>query len=329
MRPQSRGGGPFRYTLVMQEPLPEPLEPQPPNLLAGEAPHSSPGHRIFWGPQGLRSGWRLLLFVVLAFLISGGLNRLIRLWLQGERPSTFGPEMLGVGELAGLVAVLAAAWIMGRIERRPLGIYGLPARWAFGKRFWAGAIWGLVAVSMLMGWIWAGHGFSLGTLVLHGFRLGYYAVAWWLLFLVVGLFEEFTARGYPQFTLTTGIGFWPAAALTSAFFGAIHLTNPGEGWVGALSAALIGLFLAFTLRRTGDLWFAVGFHQFFDYGETFLYSVPNSGLRARGTLLSSSFHGPNWLTGGTIGPEGSVFVFVLIGLLFAAFHFAYPAKCIS
>ncbi len=297
--------------------------------MAAQNQHSSPGRNIFWGTQGLRAGWRLLLFVVLAFLISGSLNRLLRHWVHGGRQATYGPEILGLGELMGLVAVLAAAWIMSRIESRPLGVYGLPARSAFGKRFWVGALWGMMAVSMLMGWIWAGHGFSFGDLVLHGFRLGYYGVAWWLMFLVVGLLEEFSVRGYPQFTLATGMGFWPAAVLTSAFFGAIHLGNPGEGWPGALSAGLIGLFLVFTLRRTGDLWFAVGFHQVFDYGETFLYSVPNSGLRAQGTLLSSSFHGPRWLTGGTIGPEGSVFVFVLIALLFAAFHFAYPARRIS
>lgn len=311
----------------MQEPLPE--QPDPPNLLPGEPLPSSPGRNIFWGTQGLRAGWRLLLFLILAFLISGALNRLLRIWVPVGRQSTYSPEILGLRELLVLIAVLAAAWIMSRLERRPLAVYGLPARAAFGKPFWLGALWGLVAVSMLMGWIWAGHGFSFGALVLHGFRLGYYAVAWWLLFLVVGLFEEFSIRGYPQFTLTTGMGFWPAAVLTSAFFGAIHLGNPGEGWPGALSAGLIGLFLAFTLRRTGNLWFAVGFHQFFDYGETFLYSVPDSGLRAQGTLLSSTFHGPRWLTGGSIGPEGSVFVFVLIALLFAAFHFAYPAKRIS
>ncbi len=42
------------------------------------------------------------------------------------------------------------------------------------------------------------------------------------------MFEEFLFRGYAQFTLATGIGFWPAATALSAAFGAVHLHNSGE-----------------------------------------------------------------------------------------------------
>ena len=93
--------------------------------------------------------------------------------------------------------------------------------------------------------------------------------------------------------------------------------------MGGLAAGLIGFFFCLTLRRTGNLWFAVGFHMSFDWGETFLYSVPNSGTVEAGHLLNSSFQGPHWLTGGTVGPEGSVFVFVLIGILWVAFDRLY------
>jgi membrane protease YdiL (CAAX protease family) len=95
--------------------------------------------------------------------------------------------------------------------------------------------------------------------------------------------------------------------------------NVGEQWAGGLAAGLIGLWLALTVRRTGDLWLAIGFHLSFDWGETFLYSVPNSGNVMPGHLLSSHFHGPGWLTGGSVGPEGSVLVFALIALLFVVF----------
>jgi hypothetical protein len=68
----------------------------------------------------------------------------------------------------------------------------------------------------------------------------------------------------------------------------------------------------------------VGFHLSFDWGETFLYSVPNSGTVEPGHLLNSSFHGPMWLTGGSVGPEGSIFVFVLIALLWILLDRMYP-----
>jgi hypothetical protein len=41
-------------------------------------------------------------------------------------------------------------------------------------------------------------------------------------------------------------------------------------------------------------------------------------------LLSSVIQGPVWLTGGTVGPEGSVFLFVVVGLLWFAFDRVYP-----
>jgi hypothetical protein len=42
-----------------------------------------------------------------------------------------------------------------------------------------------------------------------------------------------------------------------------------------------------------------------------------------GHLLASSFHGPAWLTGGTVGPEGSVFDFVIMAIVFVVFDRVY------
>src|SRR5437879_7890067 len=95
---------------------------------------------------------------------------------------------------------------------------------------------------------------------------------WAVFFIFVGLVEEFLFRGYTQYTLADSIGFWPAAIVLSCLFGAVHLGNPGEGWAGAAGVVAIGLIFAFALRRTGNLWLAVGWHASFDFGETFLYS---------------------------------------------------------
>jgi hypothetical protein len=61
-----------------------------------------------------------------------------------------------------------------------------------------------------------------------------------------------------------------------------------------------------------------------DWGESYLYSVPDSGAVLPGHLLSSRFHGPEWLTGGSVGPEGSYFVFAVIGALWVLFDRVYP-----
>jgi membrane protease YdiL (CAAX protease family) len=226
-------------------------------------------------------------------------------------------------EFGVLVAAMVPAVVLARVEKRPWGAYGLPGRRAFGKLFWVGAVWGFASITLLLGTMYGLRVFEVGSLAIHGVRGVKFAVFWAVFFLLVGLFEDFHFRGYLQFTLTRGIGFWPAALLLSGYFGLSHLSNEGERWVGLLGAAVIGLFFCLTLRRTGSLWFAVGFHAAWDWGETFVYSVPDSGTLFPGHLLKSSFHGPDWLTGGMVGPEGSLLCFVVIAVVGVVFNTLY------
>jgi CAAX protease family protein len=52
-------------------------------------------------------------------------------------------------------------------------------------------------------------------------------------------------------------------------------------------------------------------------------------MSAHGHLMNPSFHGSRWLTGGSVGPEGSVLLFILIALLWVLFDRVYPAKAAS
>lgn len=302
-------------------PLPDLPAPEP----GGRSEKSSGLTSFFVGPDGVRAGWRLLLYLVLAFAGGYALGGLIlAFWRPPAGQAT--PTALLFQELVGFSAALLAALLMSLIEKRPVGVYGLPLREAFGKLFWQGFAWGLAEISALILLIAAWGGYSFGTLAVRGRALAAWALFWVFLFVFVGLFEEFLFRGYTQFTLGKGIGFWPAAALLSLAFGAVHLRNKGENPVGAVSVALIGIFFCLTLRRTGSLWFAVGMHASFDFGETFLYSVPNSGLVVGGHLFHATLHGPAWLTGGSVGPEGSVFSFLILALLFVLFPRVYKAR---
>ena len=271
----------------------------------------------------------LLLFAGLIYVFQGVMKLIpsfVEIVRTGQREGILTPQFEFIFESTIIAAAFVAAGIMARFEKRPFGAYGIPFKKAFGKLFWQGVLWGLAFETAGILIISALGGFSFGNLALSGGALVKYAILWAIGFVMVGIAEEFTFRGYAQFTLTTGIGFWLSAIVLSAAFGAIHLGNAGEGWVGALSVALFGLFACLTLRRTGNLWFAIGFHAATDYAETFIFSTPDSGLLARGHLLNSSFHGPRWLTGGTIGPEGSAIDFVVFAVAFIAFAKLYPAK---
>lgn len=283
--------------------------------------------KVYLGPRGLRSGWRLVFFFLLAALAYLVLGTLL---LGSIRPpqagQPFTPRLVLEGDGLTLFCLLLAAWIMSRLEGKTFRDYGLPVRGAFGIRFWLGVVLGLAALTVLLIAIRLGQGFYFGRLALGARGIFYYGIMWAVGFIVVGLTEEFLFRGYALATLAEGIGFWPAAILLSIGFGAIHLLNPGENHVGALSVAATGLVFCFILRRTGSLWFAVGVHAGWDYAESFVYSVPDSGLLARGHLLNSFFprNAPVWITGGSVGPEASVFAFIILGVLCWIVHRMFP-----
>ena len=285
-----------------------------------EAPQKPQLRRFFFDSSGLRPGWGFASYVgiFLAIMAVGSW------WADSIHLGELWSQMFG--ELGLLAAAVIPALIMARIENRAWGAYGLPLREAFARFFWIGAIWGFLGITLLLAILHGMHAFDFGHVVLHGARLVKFACFWGVVFLLVGFFEEFLLRGYTQFTLSRGIGFWPAAILLSVVFGASHLKNPGEAWTGALAAALIGLFFCLTLRRTGSLWFAVGFHAAWDWGESFFYSVPDSGQISPGHLLSSSFHGSRWITGGSVGPEGSLLCYVVIAVLWVAFARVYARE---
>ncbi len=296
-----------------------PAARQSPQFAAATGP--SYARTLFLGPDGLRPGWGFAFYVLMFYAAQ-------RLAVELAWARDLGPSGLWSGlleEVGNVLAALIPAVVLARVERRPWRMYGLPLKDSFGRRFWVGAIWGISAISLLMFALYALHAFSFGHLALHGARMFRFAVYWSVMFVLVGLFEEFLLRGYTQFTLARGVGFWPAAIVLSCAFGLTHLRNNGEHWTGLIAAAFIGFFFCLTLRRTGNLWFAVGFHAAWDWGETFLYSVPDSGMVSPGHLLSSSLRGPDWLSGGSVGPEGSVLCFVVVTLVCVLFSKYYPA----
>src|SRR5690349_6904696 len=280
--------------------------------------------RVFLGPDGLRVGWSLLLYGAFGFII--WYLGLVILLIAGFRGGLFSPQSVAMEDLVSFAAAYGAALIMSRLEGRPAHVYGLPLPQAFAKAFWLGNFLGLCEVSLLVGLIAAFGGYSFGNLAIHGAALLGWGTLWAVAFVFVGLSEEFLFRGYAQYTLARGVGFWPAAVCLSLVFGASHLLNPGEGIVGTANVAVTGLVFAFALKRTGNLWLAVGWHAAFDFGETFLFSVPDCGWVFDHHLSNAVVHGEAWLTGGTVGPEGSVFGFLTMGLSALAIHFLFPVK---
>lgn len=273
----------------------------------------------FFGPQGLRAGWRVVLFALMAQVLG------ILVYWVALRPSfergffAWPPVKLLVLWLWFTIPVFAAAAGMARLEGRAMSAYGLPLRAASAALFWEGFLWGLAALSLLLGAMWLGGSFHFGRVVLHGADVWRWGAGWWVAFFFVGLLQEFLFRGYPLFTLATGIGFWRSAAFLSALFAVVHLPN-GVNASFIVSTVLIGLFWSFTVRRTGNLWFAVGFHSAWDWAQQFLFNAEGHV----GRLMESSYGGPAWLSGGAAAPEGSVLASPMVLLLWLAVAMRFP-----
>src|SRR5215831_760083 len=301
--------------------------------------HPSSGLKsIFVGRNGLRAGWRLLIFtagLIVAFL---GFSQLFKLWLAfakhavaaGRAPVELisQPAAQLIFEVLAFGVVLLLSWLMGRIERRSVGEYGLPlSRPAASlRRLASGLVIGFLLIFVTLLILRVAHVFYFGSLALSGAQIVVWGLVWGFTTLAVGFFEELLFRGYALYTLADGISFWPAAVIMGLVFSGAHMGNPGENYLGAAAIMFFALFVSALLRRTGDLWLAVGFHASYDWGASFFFGVSNSGTQGAGHLLNPRIQGPAWLTGGTVGPEASIVTFIMLVLLTAGVLAFYPKR---
>jgi uncharacterized protein len=253
--------------------------------------------RVFVGPAELRAGWRLLIFAAVLPLAVG----VVILVLIAVRGRATREPLPVLNDLMTASVVLLATTVMASIEKRKLADYGLPWRQVLGGKFWVGALVGFATMTTLIAALHLAGAVSLSKGTVQGSALGIYAAFAGFGFVFGAMFEELTCRGYLLFTLTTGLGFWPAAVLSSTLFGALHALNPGETAFGCFSTGVFGFLFCVILRRTGNLWMPIGFHAAYNWAESFFYGTPDSGFLARERFLTADFSGPTWLTGGSAG----------------------------
>jgi membrane protease YdiL (CAAX protease family) len=306
-----------------------------PILLPSEsvpAPRPSTLRKVFVGPEGLRAGWSALIFILIfAALISGAVFALHKVHPRTQPTKQVHELSLWFGfinESISVFAVLLATWIMSKIERRERSYgYGGARKW---KLFLAGLATGLVLISLLVFTLWKSGVLVIEHRLIFGGAVLRYGVLWFLAFCLVGLFEESLTRGFLLYTLTRGLaalyrqlfktrhsaalGFWTAAAIMSLIFFLGHTSNPGESPVGLLSVFVAGMFFCYSIWRTGSLWWAIGMHAAWDWGQSFLFGVADSGLMVQHHLLATHPQGKPILSGGTTGPEGSILILVVLAV---------------
>lgn len=128
--------------------------------------------------------------------------------------------------------------------------------------------------------------------------------------------EEVVMRGILLRILAGRFGILPALTITSVAFGLLHLGNPHASLIGALGVAVqAGLLFGVAYLVTRRLWLAIGIHAAWNFTQTAIFGLNVSGVPTEPGLLIATVHGPDWLSGGGVGIEGSI---VTIGLSLTA-----------
>jgi len=338
--------------------------------------------RLFFGSQGLRAGWSVLIAAILYRTLTLILGTAAIEIYPALSDMDFSPTRAIIEEMIPFLAMLAAGLFVASIEHRRILDYNLtdPKR---SLHFVSGLAAGFVALSALVGSLAWGGWLHFGSIALSLAGIFKFGALWAIAFLLVGCVEEGVFRCFLQSTLTRGInfwwalgivgilcldlllrangyvgivafirfgsmpalkgncewgvyvvaslglvpcmllylkkiessGFWQAAWATSTSFGYLHTGNNGENWIGIFAASLIGFVFCVSVKVTGSAWWAIGCHSAWDWGETYFYGTADSGLVARGHLLTTTTAGNTLWTGGTDGPEGSVLMIGAVLLL--------------
>ncbi len=222
------------------------------------------------------------------------------------------------------IGLLWLGFCRAKFDKRSFVSLGL-RRPRIGSNLLRGAITGFLSIAVIWAILWL-----TGAISVSGFSAAsksptaiFSIIGWILAFACVGFFEEFVFRGYALHNLTDWLGWKGAVFVQALIFALIHLANVAtasdEARLAALGAMpsifLIGIFFALSYRKTGSLWFPIGFHAAWNFSLGCLFSLPVSGIKTF-QLLEVKANTDNWLSGGSFGAEGSFFLVpVLLALV--------------
>ena len=219
------------------------------------------------------------------------------------------------GQAVQMAFLSAFAWLgywiyCGLVEGRP--VYEMDKR-KLARQTLYGFLLGFGFISAIMLIIWFSGGYRVT-----GFNPFITMVPVLIMSVQAGIMEEILTRGILFRIMEEGIGTWLAVTVSALIFGFMHIWNANATVFSSISIALTaGVILAMLYVITRQLWIPIGLHMGWNFTLGGIYGAPVSGGDAAG-LLKAEFPGPEWLTGGSFGPEASV-VTVAVFIVFGAF----------
>jgi len=211
-----------------------------------------------------------------------------------------------------VLALLLVTWISTRLRRQPLASVGLAINRSWLLQVLTGTAVGTLMMLAVVSLIYAAGGVSFAINPAYSANA---LVTATVTFACVAVMEELLFRGFVFQRLLDGIGVAGAQVLMAVLFAVAHSGNPNmEGatlfWA-TLDTALGALLLGFAYLRTGSLALPIGLHLGWNWAQGALLGFDVSGFDQTGWLVPTLLNKAQWLTGGSFGPEASVFAVVV------------------
>ena len=273
---------------------------------------------IFVNPNEhrLRTGWRILIFILIFVSIAKLLNILIRL-LGGPPENSSLSELLKGAFLifVSSVTVLISRTFLDKKSYKSLGL-------EFKKNGILDLLIGFIVGGLMVSMIFLSMNI-LGYAEIESFGFSNTfintIVTFLFWFFVIGVavswFEELTFRGYLLQNLADGLGIRWAVILSSIIFSVAHLSNSHASILSGIIITLITFLLVLGWLRTGQLWIPFGLHAGWNFFMGPIFGFPVSG-NVEDSYINQTITGPEWITGGNFGPEGGFLVLPIVILGF-------------
>ncbi|WP_366533905.1 CPBP family intramembrane glutamic endopeptidase [Streptococcus suis] len=123
---------------------------------------------------------------------------------------------------------------------------------------------------------------------------------------IQGTTEELLTRGWMFSSLAAKHNIPVGILVSSLFFTFLHLGNDGTSLIPLLDLTLFAILACLVMLKTGNLWVIGGLHAAWNCFQGNVFAFPVSGTQAGQAFIAVETSGPDWLSGGAFGVEGSI-----------------------
>ncbi|SHH94806.1 CPBP family intramembrane glutamic endopeptidase [Clostridium grantii] len=280
----------------------------------------------------VRSGWKILITFATIFISSLIVSMIFGIVYTIKIMASYGgninpmeiEEMIvsndfintSMNILQTVITILGVILFWKVFDKRPIKDLGLTNPFKSIKKLSGGLFFGIISITLvfvvllLSGQIQVVNKFSEPNFTK-------WIIIDLFLFILVGINEEFFARGYCMTVLKQTKNKWVIILVPALIFSGMHLLNPNKSYLGLANIFLVGILFAIMFLKSGNLWMPIGYHITWNYFQGTIYGMNVSGLDIHG-IYSTKVLSPNIMNGGAFGPEGGLIAtaVIILGIIY-------------